>query len=170
MGDDPKNPDSHIAFFESKGKRFGNRLITMPGEEISAERQKARRVETVGQAIADALGAPSQQMAEAMTTGRLAGATDDSIMKVTWDEFLRIKQDPAFRPASGYMPSFFFYTGPDGHIDTSKPRRVPIRQLLRNEVGTIFFRGADRIVCLHDAAPGDREGVSIQVPGKKDDQ
>jgi hypothetical protein len=76
-------------------------------------------------------------------------ATGDRYMKVSWKEYLVIRQDPDFEPLSKYLRNLMFYG--DG-----RPRPKPVRPLVVNEVG-MFLTGtfAGRIVFLKDAGPDD---------------
>jgi len=85
----------------------------------------------------------------------------DQFMKVSWKEFLDIRQDERFIPMSKYIMNLMFYA------DGQKPRPKPLRPLIRNEVGMwTNARGEQKIVFLKDAGPDDvGEGKYYHVSG-----
>lgn len=91
-----------------------------------------------------------------MLSLRVINPSGDRVMKVSWAEYLRMRDDKEFTPFSKYASNLLLYA--DG-----TPRPKPVRPLLQNEVGT--YR--DKIVVLKDAGPDDiGEGKYFQVPTK----
>lgn len=93
-----------------------------------AIRRQARLAEVVQASIADRVREPQ----------------GGNFMKVSWDEFMRIKDDPEFQTLAQYQHKLYNY--PDG-----RPRATPIRPLIEHELG--MYR--DKIVLLN-SNPGDQ--------------
>lgn len=83
-------------------------------------------------------------------------ASGDRVMRVSFEEFLRMSKDPEFCPLSSYVRDLVEYTN-------GKLRPQPVRPLLANEVGV--YRG--KIVVVKGSNPDDNGNLLVQIGAGK---
>jgi len=93
--------------------------------------QSVRRIEKLSTAVQDAL------------VNRVQDPGGDRVMRVTFDEFMKMKDDQHFQSFAQYCTLILNYA-------SGAPRPQPLRPFLENEVG--MYNG--KIVCLTNN-PGD---------------
>lgn len=139
------DPDSHKDHFEVRKPKLtligddenpanftGEIEQKFPAPTERDQKQKTRRVERLSEAVSSALVA------------RVVDPSGDRVLKVSYKEFEKIRQDPEFQSFATYAQNLLYY-------DDGRPRPMPLRPLLQNEVG--MYRG--KIVFLKDAGPDD---------------
>jgi len=139
--------DYHLRGDAFKGeKRWGKMLVVGEDEDpLEAAKRQSRYKQTkkLGEAIAFSLN-----------SARVPDPTGSQFLKVSFKEYVAMREDPEFVPFAQYGQNLILYA--DG---TPRPR--PIRPIVQSEVGT--YRG--QIVYLKDAGPDDYgEGKYYQVP------
>lgn len=147
------NPKDHENFFAGKKLKASYIGDDEQAEEVAPvrteadEKQGMRRIEKLSAVVEQSL------------TSRVDNPGGDMIMRVTHDEFMKMKDDPKFKLFSQYMNLILNYA--DG-----RPRPHPIRPFMANELGMYTNgRGEVKIVILTNN-PGDGAiaGTIMQVP------
>jgi hypothetical protein len=147
------DPQSHLhagGLFDRKRAKV---LVALDEEKLQDEQAAKRSIKRQGQI--------SQTVEDALVN-RVHEPTGVHVMKVGWEEHLRIRKDPSFEPFSKY--AFNIMNKTDG-----TPRQKPLRPFLENEVGMI----SGRIVVL-ESMPDEGRGnipyvqVPVQLEAEKD--
>jgi hypothetical protein len=136
--------DSHKGFFEGKKLKASYVADDEPVPTTRSarnEKQAVRRVEKLSEVVQDAL------------VHRVKDPGGDKVMRVTHDEFMRMKDDPEFQLFSQYMNLILCYG--DG-----RPRDKPLRPFLEHELG--MYRGKV-VVLANNPGDGQLTGKIIQV-------
>lgn len=130
---------SHKGFFANKAPK-----MVLVGEDENVQDLKSVSEAAAKQAL---LRTQRLQVMVNDTVGRVKGASSPDIMRVTWDDFSKMRTDSDFEQLGKYAQNLTSYLDKDG---VWQPRRVPLRPLLENEVG--MYHG--KIVVLANN-PGD---------------
>lgn len=134
------HPNSHANFFANKKPKVSYVADEEDAEQAKQsardQRQSVRRIEQLSTAVQDAL------------LNRVSDAGGDQVMRVTWEEMLRMQDDPKFKSFAKYCHLILNYA--DG-----SPRPQPLRPFLEHEVGMYTnAKGEEKIVVLKNN-PGD---------------
>lgn len=158
--------------FATADQQRGSMLVEAPGEHVTEERRGGRSLLVVPdihsmptsgdvpdvkqelrrqQVLSDAFIRHLTERAE-------PGASSD-VLRITWEEYMKIRTDEEFESFAAYSTDLLFYPLRPGEIQR-QPRPRALRPVLTNEVG--IWKG--RILVLQDRGPGDPgEGKQHQV-------
>lgn len=154
------DPTSHLrsgGLFDRKGyKPVGQIELAMEGEDIGEGMSlpKRRSEDEIKRSMKKQTRLA--QMVQDSLVNFVEAPTGVHLMKVGWEEHLRIRKDPDFEPFSKYSFNILNYT--DG-----RPRERPLRPFVSNEIG--MYRG--KIVVLDrmpdESSRGDTPYVQVGV-------
>ena len=134
------NDKSHLGFFDKKPRKI---TLAAEGEDLDnavararVDKQSARRVKSISNIVQDSV------------TNRVEPPIGGNVRKVTWDELEKMRVDPGFTSLAQYMNNLICY-------DDGRPRPIPIRPLVENEMG---MYGGQIVVLANNPGDGERTG------------